>query len=327
MTSPCHTEGVSPNPPGESTDRTVPGSANPAGFRSIRLDREDGIATIILNRPDRLNAFTVRMAAELLAAFDATDADPDVRVVIVTGEGRAFCAGADLGGGENTFGNDAKATASAAAELPAPETGDHPDAVRDTGGMVALRVFNSLKPVIAAINGPAVGVGATMTLPMDLRLASDTARIGFPFAARGIVPEACSSWFLPRLVGVSRAIEWCTLNRLIPAREAASAGLIRSVHPPDELLGAARELATQLIHDAAPVSVTLTRHLMWRMLGEPHPMAAHRIDSRAVSHTGRSPDAAEGIMSFLERRDPRWQGQVPADLPDWFPWWDEPGFS
>lgn len=280
------------------------------------------MATITLDRPDRLNAFTHRMCVELLEALDLLDADPEVRAVVVTGEGRAFCAGADLSGGEATF----DASGSGSAPGTGAGAGAH-DPRRDTGGLVVLRLFDVTKPVIAAVNGPAVGVGATLTLPMDLRLASTEARFGFVFAARGIVPEACSSWFLPRVVGIQRALEWCYTARVFPAAEALEAGLVRSLHEPGDLLRAARDLAAEIAEQAAPVSAALTRQMLWKGLTAAHPMAAHRIDSPGVEHTGSGPDAREGIAAFLERRAPRWTQRVPGDLPDWFPWWQRPDFG
>ena len=296
-------------------------TAGPA-FREIAYEVDGGVATITLDRPDRLNAFTVRMGAELQQAFDLVDGDDAVRAVVVTGRGRGFCAGADLGSGGDTFDADAQGGGSSGGA-----GSDQPAYPRDIGGLLTLRIFACTKPVIAAVNGPAVGVGATMTLPMDIRLASDAARFGFVFAARGIVPEAASSWFLPRLVGVSRALEWCYTAKVFPASEALEAGLVRRVLPPDELLPAAQALAAEIAAASAPVSVALVRQMLWRMLGADHPMAAHRIDSRGVYSTGRSADAREGVLSFLEKRPPTWTGRASTDLPEWYPWWDEPPFS
>jgi enoyl-CoA hydratase/carnithine racemase len=282
-------------------------------FETIRYEVADGVLTITLNRPERLNAFTGQMAQDLLAAFDRSDADDDVRVVIVTGEGRGFCAGADLGGGGDTFDWSDVAT------------GDQQP--RDTGGLVSLRIYDSLKPVIAAINGPAVGVGITMTLPMDIRLAADAAKIGFVFARRGIVPEACSSWFLPRVVGISQAMEWVATGRVFTADEALRGGLVRSVHPPEELMGAATELAREIADNTAPVSVALARRLMWRGLGETHPMQAHQADSRAMFSRGQSGDAREGVVSFLEKRPAEYPDKVSDGLPDVFPHMEVPEWS
>jgi enoyl-CoA hydratase/carnithine racemase len=271
----------------------------------------DGTLTITLDRPDRLNAFTTRMMEELLDAFDRSDADDGVRAVIVTGRGRGFCAGADLGSGGATF---EYASQSAAVH-------------RDGGGRVSLRIFESTKPVIAAINGPAVGVGITMTLPMDIRMASTEARMGFVFARRGIVPEACSTWFLPRVVGISRAMEWVATGRVFPAAEALEAGLVRSVHPPDGLLPAARALAAEMAEGTSAVSIALARQMLWRMLGADHPMEAHKIDSRGIEAMGRSADAREGVESFLEKRPAHFPGRVSADMPDFYPWWEERAFE
>jgi enoyl-CoA hydratase/carnithine racemase len=271
-------------------------------YETLGYEVSDGVLVIRLNRPERLNAFNETMMNELLAAFDASDADDDVRAVIVTGEGRGFCAGADLARGGETFDWRARAGDGAAP--------------RDGGGRVALRIYDSLKPVIAAINGPAVGVGITMTLPMDIRLAAEGAKIGFVFARRGIVPEACSSWFLPRLVGISQAMEWVATGRVFDAAEALHGGLVRSVHPADELLGAARELAREIAENTAPVSVALARRLMWRGMGFEHPMQAHRADSRAMFARGQSADAVEGVTSFLEKRAARFPDRVSAGLPD-----------
>ena len=283
-------------------------------FEQIHTDLADGVLQITLSRPERLNAWTPTMARELHEAFDQADADDDVRAVVLTGAGRGFCAGADLGAGGETF--DYRARGAGDATL-----------VRDNGGQFTLRVFDSKKPVIAAINGPAVGVGATMTLPMDVRLAADDAKIGFVFARRGIVPEACSSWFLPRVVGISRAMEWVATGRVFSAREALEAGLVRSLHPKDELLDAARELAREIADNAAPVSVALARQMMWRMLGAEHPMVAHRADSRAMFARGQSADAVEGVTSFLEKRPAKFTDRVSAGLPEIQPGWREPEFE
>ncbi|MBX9797193.1 crotonase/enoyl-CoA hydratase family protein [Sphingomonas sp.] len=296
-----------------------------AGFETITLAVEAGIATITLNRPERMNAFTPQMMADLIAAFDATDADDAVRAVIVTGAGRAFCAGADLGAGAATF--DYAQSLGAAGPVAADGTVDyaHP-AVRDGGGQLTLRIFASLKPVIGAINGAAVGVGATMTLPMDFRLASMGARFGFVFARRGIVPEAASSWFLPRLVGIGRALDWCYSGRVFGAEEALAGGLVRSLHAPDDLLPAARALALELTGHSAPVSVALTRRMLWSMLGAAHPMEAHRLDSRAVWLRGGSADAREGVASFLDKRDAVFTDRVSDELPGIEEWFDQPDY-
>jgi enoyl-CoA hydratase/carnithine racemase len=272
-------------------------------FETLLYALEDGVATVTLNRPERLNAFTDRMRAELMAVLDHTDADDAVGAVVITGAGRAFCAGADLAAGGATFDYEVAG----------------PDVRRDGGGQVTLRMFDSRKPLIAAVNGPAVGVGATMQLAMDIRLASTEARFGFVFARRGLVPEAASSWFLPRLVGVQTALEWCYTGRVFPASEALDRGLVRSLHAPDDLLPSAYALAREIIENAAPVSVALTRRMLWTMLGADHPMEAHRIDSRAIQALGGRADAREGIASFLEKRAPRFPGHVSTDLPDIWP--------
>ena len=286
--------------------------------RAIALDLADRVLTITLDRPERLNAFTVPMQRQLVEAFDRADQDPEVRVVVVTGRGRGFCAGADLEFGAETFDIGAGSPATGSQE---------PRAHRDEGGLLTLRIYQCTKPVIAAINGPAVGVGATMTLPMDVRLAADTARFGFVFARRGIVPEACSSWFLPRVVGISTALEWTMTGRVFGADEALERGLVRSVHAADDLLPAAYELAQEIAANTSAVSVAMTRQMLWRMLGEDHPMAAHRVDSNGIAKLGRSADAREGVVSFLEKRPAQFTDQVPADIPAPWPFWEEPEFT
>ena len=281
---------------------------------------DDGIATVTLNRPDKLNAFTARMRDELIAVFDETDADDAVRAVIVTGAGRAFCAGADLSSGGQTFDYAARKEAARDENLVG-------GVYRDGGGMATLRMFKSLKPVIGAINGAAVGIGMTMQLPMDIRMASTTARFGFVFARRGITPEAASTWFLGRLVGMQTALEWCFTGRVFGADEALARGLVRSVHAPADLLPAARALAREIADNTAPVSIALTRQMLWHMAGAEHPMQAHRVDSRAIQARGRSADAKEGVGSFLDKRAPVYPDRVSTDMPDFFPWWDEPAFE
>lgn len=289
---------------------------------------DSGVFTITLNRPDKLNAFNRAMMEELIVAFDRADADDAVRAVIVTGAGRAFCAGADLSQGAKTFDYAARTDRPEVSQTVTGEAVDWSDeSVRDGGGRVTLRIFNCLKPVIAAINGPAVGIGATMLLPMDIRLASEQARIGFVFNRRGITPEACSSWFLPRVVGISRALEWSMTGRIFPASEALEGGLVRQVLPAAELLPAAQALALEIAQNCAPVSVALNRQMMWRMLGAAHPMDAHRVDSRAIFSRGASSDAKEGVVSFLEKRPAHFANKVSADMPPWFPWWQEPRYE
>ncbi|HWA62247.1 MAG TPA: crotonase/enoyl-CoA hydratase family protein [Caulobacteraceae bacterium] len=289
-------------------------------FETILYDVEDGIATITLNRPDKLNAFTAKMMQEMIAAFDLTDADDDVRAVIVTGAGRAFCAGADLSAGGSTFDHSESSD-------PARTSTRVNGVQRDGGGLLTLRIFDSLKPVIAAVNGAAVGVGVTMQLAMDIRMASTNARYGFVFARRGINPEAASSWFLPHLVGVQTALEWCYTGRVFPAQEAHEKGLVRSLHEPDDLLPAARALAREIADNTAPVSIAITRQMIWRMAGAAHPMEAHKADSRGIMFRGASADAREGVTSFLEKRAPKYPNKVSTDLPDLFPNWTPPEFS
>lgn len=293
-------------------------------FETLLLHRADGIATLTLNRPDRMNAFNPRMRADLVAAFDLTDADDDVRVVIVTGSGKAFCAGADLSNAGKTF--DYANRADALREEARVSTADG-DVYRDGGGLATLRIFRSLKPVIAAVNGAAVGIGATMLLPMDIRLASTAARIGFVFARRGIVPEAASSWFLARAVGMQTALEWCMTGRLVAAPEALERGLVRSLHEPGDLLDAARGIAREIADNTAPVSVALTRQMLWRLAATDDPMMAHRVDSRAIQARGASADAREGVESFLEKRPARFPDKVSTDMPAFYPWWQERGFE
>jgi enoyl-CoA hydratase/carnithine racemase len=277
-------------------------------FETILYDQADGVATITLNRPERLNAVNTTVICELVAAFDQADGDDGVRVVIVTGAGRAFCAGADLGGGGATFAGG-------------PGRSERPEDHRDGGGLVTLRIFEMTKPVIGAINGPAVGFGATLTLAMDVRLASSAAKIGFVFARRGVVPEACSTWFLPRLVGIARAAEWAYTGRVFSAEEAHAGGLVSRVVAPDALLPAARELAREIADNTSAVSVALIRQMLWRMLGAEHPREAHRLDSLGMWYTGRSADAHEGVTSFLQKRPPHFTGRPSKDMPPFYPWW------
>ena len=277
----------------------------------VLVELSGPVLTLTLNRPEKLNAFTPAMRDALIAALDRADADDAVRAVVVTGAGRGFCAGADMSAGAARF--DVAARAASA------------HGIRDNGGLVALRLYACLKPVIAAVNGAAVGVGATMLLPMDIRLAAATARFGFPFTRRGLVPEACSSWFLPRAVGMQRAMEWMATGRVFPAAEALEAGLVRSLHEPGDLLPAARALAEEIAAQAAPVSMALTRQMLWRMQGAAHPMEAHRLESCILLERGRSPDVGEGVAAFLEKRPARFSGRVSADMPP-LPWTD-PGFD
>ena len=293
--------------------------ANPT-FETILYAVEDGVATITLNRPDRMNAFTTQMMAEMIQAFDITDADDAVKVVVVTGSGRAFCAGADLGGGAKTF-DYAKQDAD-------PREANKVNGVyRDGGGLLTMRIYESLKPVIAAVNGAAVGIGVTMQLAMDIRLASTDAKFGFVFARRGITPEAASSWFLPRIVGLQQALEWCYTGRVFGAQEALDGKLVRSLHAPEDLLPAAYALAREIADNTAPVSIALTRQLLYRNAGASHPMDAHMSDSRAIMARGAQGDAKEGVMSFLEKRAPAYPDKVSSDLPDIWPYWDKREFK
>lgn len=296
-------------------------------YETIRVSVEDHVQTITLHRPDKLNAFTRQMMDEMIAAFDEADANDDVRVVIVTGEGRAFCAGADLSAGASTFELSKRKDRAQPQETADGKTNYSDEAIRDGGGRVTLRIFKSLKPVIGAINGPAVGIGATMTLPMDIRLASTEARIGFVFSRRGIVMEAASSWFLPRLVGPQQALEWVYSGRVFNADEALRGGLVRSVHAPGDLLPEARKIAKEIVDNTSPVSVALMRQMVWRMLGADDPMEAHKIDSRGIFERGRSADVKEGVMSFLEKRPAKFPDKVSKDMPPYFPWWDERGYK
>jgi enoyl-CoA hydratase/carnithine racemase len=291
-------------------------------FETLLYAVEGGIATVTLNRPEKLNAFNTQMMKDMIAAFDATDADDAVRCVIVTGAGRGFCAGADLSAGAQTFDYSSRAGEGQADLAARTREGMQ----RDGGGLLTLRIFESLKPVISACNGPAVGVGATMQLAMDIRLASTEARYGFVFARRGLNPEAASSWFLPHLVGVQTALEWCYTGRIFPAQEAFDRGLVRSLHAPEDLLPAARALAREIADNTAPVSVALTRQLIWRMAGAAHPMEAHRADSRGIQARGRSGDAREGVTSFLEKRPANFPDRVSSDLPDIWAQWQAPDF-
>ena len=278
-------------------------------YTQVLYEVSDGILTITLNRPDQMNTFTPRMREELIDAFNKADEDDDVRVVIVTGTGRAFCAGADFGNAEETFDYGKR------------DATDTLETHRDNGGLVSLRIYDMKKPVIAALNGSAVGVGLTMTLPMDIRLAADGIKMGFVFARRGVVPEACSSWFLPRIVGMSQALEWVLTGRVFSAQEAFAGGLISKVLPPDQLVPCARELAREIVDNTSAISVALARQLLWKMSASDHPMDAHKIDSRCMYWAGQREDTAEGIRSFLEKRSPQFAMKPSVDMPDFYPWW------
>jgi enoyl-CoA hydratase/carnithine racemase len=290
-------------------------------FKTILYELEEKILTITLNRPNRLNAFTGQMMDELILAFKEAGQDDDVRVIIVTGAGRGFCAGADLEAGGANFNRDAKNKGKKTSDK------ENLEWIRDGGGRTTLAIYDCPKPIIAAINGPAVGVGVTMTLPMDIRLASDKARFGFVFARRGLVPEAASSWFLPRIVGISKALEWTYSGRVFPAQEALEGGLVRSIHVEEDLLNIAKDLASEIIENTSPVSISMTRHMLWKMLGADHPMEAHKVDSRAIYELGKSKDVEEGVNSFLEKRSPNFPSKVSKDMPEFYPWWEPKEFK
>jgi len=294
-------------------------------YETILTALSENIFTITINRPDKLNALNLTMIRELLDAFDKADADDEVRAIVVTGAGRAFCAGANLSPGGKTFDRHARADRPPVPDGPDGKPDLSHDSARDGGGRLTLRIFDAKKPVIAAVNGPAVGIGVTMLLPMDVRIASTEARFGFVFSQRGIVPEAASSYFLPRIVGIAQALEWCYSGRVFPAEEALGGKLVSRVVPPAELIPAARAIARSFIDQTSPVSVALIRQMMWRMLGASHPMEAHRIDSKAMFHRGRSADVKEGIMSFLEKRPSSFTDRVSHGLPV-LPWGEEPSY-
>jgi enoyl-CoA hydratase/carnithine racemase len=289
-------------------------------YETIKYERDGKVLTITLNRPERLNAYVHQMRVDLLDAMDRADEDDEVRAVIFTGEGRAFCAGADLEGGDSL-------SLEGVAKEKASGDGIPWDSLRDSGGVITLRLFDSKKPLIGAINGAAVGFGATLTLPMDVRLCSDKARLGFVFTRRGVVPEACSSWFLSKAVGISTAMEWMLSGRLFSSEEALASGLVRSVHPAEELLDEARRIARDIADNTSGISVALTRQMLWRMAGADHPMEAHKIETRGMYYAAKSAEAKEGIVSFLEKRAPEFPGKVSEDMPPFFPWWQDREFE
>ncbi len=291
-------------------------------FETIIFEKKEKVLTITLNRPERLNAYTGQMQGELIEAFEAAGKDDEVRAIIVTGAGRGFCAGADLGAGGNTFNREVRNNKGETEKIK-----DDPEWMRDGGGRTALAIFDCPKPVIAAFNGPAVGVGVTMTLPMDIRIASEEAKFGFVFARRGLVPEATSSWFLPRVVGINKALEWTFSGRVFSPEEAKEGGLIRSIHPADKLMEEANKIAKEIADNTSPVSVALTRQMLWKLLGADHPMEAHKIDSRAIYELGKGADAKEGVESFLEKRPPEFPSKVSQDMPNFYPWWEERKFK
>ena len=285
-------------------------------YEQIKYETKNGILTITLNRPDKLNAFTGKMLSELLDALDRADRDDDVRAVVFTDAGRGFCAGADLSGGANTFNSETRGPVD-------PGLAGH----RDGGGLFTLRAYECLKPTICACNGPAVGIGVTMQLAMDIRLASEAARYGFVFTRRGIVMEACSSWFLPRLVGPQQALEWVMTGRVFTAEEALKGRLVRSIHRPDDLMPAAYALAREIADNTAPVSVAVNRQMIWKLMGVDHPMEAHKIDSKGIYELGKSADVKEGVVAFLEKRPARFPMKVSGGMPSYFPWWKERMFN
>ncbi|MBL6641881.1 crotonase/enoyl-CoA hydratase family protein [Alphaproteobacteria bacterium] len=300
-------------------------------YKQIKTEiDENGIMVLTLCRPEAMNAFTGRMMHEMIDALDKADADDAVRAIIVTGDGeRAFCAGADLSEGDKTFDYAARSDGGKKSNVisDGDEVNWSSQDIRDSGGILTLRIYDSIKPIIGAINGAAVGIGVTMQLPMDVRIASDNARFGFVFARRGIVPEACSSWFLPRIVGISQALQWCYSGEVFGAEEALRGGLVSEIVPPADLLARAKEVALQMTQMSSPVSVAMTRQMLWRMMGADHPMEAHKVDSKAVFGRGRQSDAKEGVMSFLEKRTPEFADKPSSDMPGFYPWWDERKFS
>lgn len=290
-------------------------------YQTLDYRVEDGILTLKLNRPEQMNAFTVQMAHELIHAFERASDDDEVRAIVVTGQGKAFCAGMDLSKEGNVFGLDESqrpANQDMSERLDTPEIRD---GIRDTGGRVTLAIYACKKPVIAAINGAAVGIGATMTCAMDVRLASTKARIGFVFGRLGIVPEACSSWFLPRLVGISQALEWCLSADIFGAEEAKTCGFVKAVYEPEELLPKAYELARKFSQNRSPVAVALTRQMLYRNSAQPSPLDAHRADSLAMFYTSIG-DGKEGVQAFLEKRDAAFKGKA-SEMPAFYPWWKE----
>jgi len=292
-------------------------------YEQIKTEVKDGILTLTLNRPEKLNAFTGTMMNEMIDVFTRVNSDDEVRAIVVTGAGRAFCAGADLSAGAATFDYDARADRPDRKAGSGADTNWSDERLRDGGGRLTLAIFECLKPAIAAVNGPAVGVGVTMQLAMDVRLASDTARFGFVFSRRGIVPEACSSWFLPKIVGISQALDWTLTGRVFDAQEALRGNLVKDVVKPEELLPRAYALAAEIRDNTSPVSVALIRQMMWRLSALDHPMEAHKIDSRGIYSRGASADVKEGVVSFLEKRPANFPQKVSSDMPPWFPWWSE----
>ncbi|MFV0643545.1 MAG: crotonase/enoyl-CoA hydratase family protein [Sphingomonadaceae bacterium] len=297
-------------------------------FETILYDVNDRVATLTLNRPDKFNAMNPLMQKEIEDALDLADQDDAVRALIITGAGKGFCGGADLSSGADIFNKDKKVEGrDVSARNPDGTFNYSSDAARDGGGKLAMRLFNSLKPVIGAINGAGVGIGASMLLPMDIRIASEKGRLGFVYARRGIVFECCSSWFLPRVVGISKALELSFSGRILSADELKEVGLVSEVTTQENLLPRAQEIAREIADHTAPVSIALMRQMAWRSLGMDHPMEAHKIESRGICTRGASPDAKEGVASFIEKRLPDFPCTVSKDMPDYFPWWQEPEYS
>ena len=283
-------------------------------LETVRTEVRESSLIIYLSREERMNAFTLTMQQEIVKVLDDAEEDDDIKAIIFTGDGKAYCAGADLSSGGDTFDNRKGRERTN-------------DVVRDSGGLLTLRLFKCKKPLIAAVNGAAVGIGATMLLPMDTRICSEQARFGFVFARRGIVPEAASSWFLPRLIGINKALELCYTGKIISAEEAKEIRLVSEILNQDKLIGRALEIAKEFTAESSQISIALTRQMMWRMLGADDPMEAHKIDSRAVFELGQSGEAIEGVNSFLEKRPPSFPGKVSKDMPSFFPWWDEKEFE
>ena len=283
-------------------------------YETLDTTRDKKVLTIQFTRPEKMNTFSGQMLKDIMEVLDDAEKDDEVRAVIFTGSGKAFCAGADLSSGEDTF------------DMSDRQKKDQ-NVQRDTGGVLTLRLFDFKKPLIAAINGAAVGVGVTMTLPMDIRICSDKAKFGFVFAKRGIVPEACSSWFLPKIVGISNALQWCLSGKIFQPTEALEKGLITEITSEEDLLKRAKEIASDFVDSTSSLSVTLIRQMLWKMLGADHPMEAHKVDSRGVYFLGKTGEASEGVLSFLEKRDPNFPGKVSKDLPEFYPWWTEKDFE
>ena len=281
-------------------------------FSTIKLERHENLALLFLNRPEKLNAFTFLMMEELICAFDLIEEDDTFNAVIISGIGRGFCAGADLSSGKNTFNPSFDNFAV-----------QEDDFRRDSGGILTLRMYKFLKPIIFACNGPAVGIGASMQLPGDIRIASEDARFGFVFNNRGIVPDACSSWFLPKIVGISKALDLTFSGRIIDSKEALDIALISSIHKPENLINDAKKIAQELVEKSAPVSIAITRQMLWRSFGQAAPYEAHVIESKAIDSRGASDDAKEGVNSFLEKRPARFKNLISSDMPDFFPWWED----